>query len=671
MPSLTKPGDNMRSLASLAFLESQHDVEGKKQDSLGMLMPLVLETLQGCAGISFTVQQFSDKLKVVTGLELPDTVVSALLSRCKGSKRNPRYLKLENGRYERTDVPLECSNYVGQRNAINERHKTLLAAIVECASRQGLGELTTEDASLVLADYLDRNFRSLSVGEIVPDEELVPCDYRWLEKFILRLHDTGDAMFDTVVTLVRGRVMFDAAFMPGFGAEVQRLKNMVVYLDSPVICRYMGFGTESDGRLAVEAVRILREAGAVCRVFEETAAEVGRIMGRVAANWGHPRDDEGPESFLFTMPARGRSRSEAQRVADSPVESIESAGFKVVPAPPRENRTVTDEGKLASRLGSKGRDFPDDNRVWHDVRCIAAVVTQRGFSNAMTLGNAKFLFVSDSPKTIRNVRKWWTKDEGRVDIPPIFSVVDLANIAWLYGGIDNDGSFSKEALMTTCAASMMPSDKVWAAFSAKLKTFVSEEKMTPEAVANYLFDGCVKASLSNISDDAIEDGLTDAQMEDIIAEGEREIAERVNGVELKESKDALEDVSRRLAAVEQASRDKDDQIADLTRKIERAVDKSREDREAIERNIRERAERDAMRIIVALFVVCLVVIGVVVAVYLVMDLPDKVCTLISGIPLGILGLLSEFFDLKDRLADRIARKRIASSIPDSMGKTDF
>ncbi len=664
MPNLTKPGDNMRSLASLAFLESQHDVEGKKQDSLGMLMPLVLETLQGCAGISFTVQQFSDKLKVVTGLELPDTVVSALLSRCKGSKRNPRYLKLENGRYERTDVPIECSNYVGQRNAINERHKMLLAAIVECASSQGLGELTTEDAGLVLADYLDRNFRSLSVGEIVPDEELVPCDYRWLEKFILRLHDTGDAMFDTVVTLVRGRVMFDAAFMPGFGAEVQRLKNMVVYLDSPVICRYMGFGTESDGRLAVEAVRILKEAGAVCRVFEETAAEVGRIMGRVATNWGHPKDDEGPESFLFTMPARGRSRSEAQRIADSPVESIESAGFKVVPAPPREKKTVTDEEKLASRLSSKGRGYPDYNRVRHDVNCIAAVVTQRGFSSAMALGNARFLFVSDSPRTIQNVRRWWTKDEGRVDIPPIFSIVDLANIAWLYGGIDNDGSFSKEALMTTCAASMMPSDKVWAAFSAKLRSFVSEEKMTPEVVANYLFNGCVKASLSDIPDSAIEGGLTDAQLEEILAEGDREIAERVNGAELRESKDALEDVNRRLAAVEQANRDKDDLIAELSRRIKDADDKNEQNREAMERDIRKRADREATAIIWACLFLCFAAAVAVIAIFLVMDLPDKVLSLLSGVPLALLGFLSKILNLQDRLAARITRRKMTAIIPD-------
>lgn len=448
------PTQNMRSLASLAFLESQHDVEGKKQDSLELLMPLVLETLQGCSGISFNVQEFSVRLQGAIGLKLPDTVVSTLLNRCKGSKRNPGYLKVDNGRYERTGVALKCSNYVGQRNVINGQHSQLLDAIVEFASSRGFVELTTEDAGLILAGYLNRNFRSLSVGEIVPEEEPAPCDYRWLDKFILRLHDANDAMFETVVTLVRGRVMFDAAFMPGFGAEVQRLKNMVVYLDSPVICRYMGLGTESDEKLIAEAVRILKEAGVVCRVFEETAAEVGRIMARVAANWGRPRDDEGPGSFLFTMPARGRSRSEAQRIADSPVESIESADFKVVPAPPREKKTVTDEVKLASRLGSRGRGFSDYNRVRHDVGCIAAVVTQRGSSYAMTLGNAKYLFVSDSPMTIRNVRKWWNKDEGRADIPPIFSIVDLANIAWLYGGLDDARSFTKDALMTTCAASM-------------------------------------------------------------------------------------------------------------------------------------------------------------------------------------------------------------------------
>lgn len=345
------------------------------------------------------------------------------------------------------------------------------------------------------------------------------------------------------------------------------------------------------------------------------------------------------------------------------MESIESAGFKVVPAPPREKETVTDEGKLASRLGSKGRGFPDYNRVRHDVNCIAAVVTQRGFSNAMTLGNAKFIFVSDSPKTIRNVRKWWSKDEGRVDIPPIFSIVDLANIAWLYGGIDNDGSFSKEALMTTCAASMMPSDKVWAAFNAKLKSFVSEEKMTPEAAANYLFNGCVNASLSNIPDSAIEDGLTDAQMEEIIAEGERQIAEKINGAELRESKNALYGINQRLAAVEQSSRDKDDLIAELSQKVKDADDKNRQNREAIERDIRKRAGRKAKAIIWVCLLLCFAAAVIVIAICLVMDLPDKIFSLLSGVPLAIFGALSKIFNLQGRLAERIARGKMAVLIP--------
>ena len=660
MPSQINPAQNIRSLASLAFLESQHDVEGKRQDSLGLLMPLVLETLQGCSGIRFNVQEFSERLQDVTGLKLPDTVISTLLSRCKGSKRNPRYLKLENGRYERTDVALECSNYVGQRNKINAQQGELLAAIVECAASQGLGALTLGEAALILSDYLDRNFRSLSVGEIIPEEGLAPCDYRWLERFILRLHDTKDAMFETVVTLVRGRVMFDAAFMPGFSAGGQRLKNMVVFLDSPVICRYMGFGTESDGKLVAEAVRILKEADVVCRVFEETAAEVGRIMGRVANNWGCPRDDEGPDSFLFTMPARGRSRSEAQRVADSPVESIESAGFKVVPAPPRKEGTVTNEGKLAKRLGSKGRGFPDYNRVRHDVNCIAAVVTQRGFSNAMTLGSAKFLFVSDSPMTIRNVRRWWSSDEGRVDIPPIFSIIDLANIAWLYGGVDIDGSFSKEALMTTCAASMMPSDKVWAAFSAKLRNFVSEEKMTPEAAANYLFNGSVNASLSDISESAIEGGLTDAQLEEILAEGDRGIAERINGAELRESKEALEDVGQRLAAAEQVSRDKDDRIADLSMRVEEALGKAKGDRRTIRRIIRSQAEREAKWISTVIAFACVAgIVGMLVACFM-MNMVDVMISVVISVLLALFGIIINYYGLRDKLADRIEKKWVES-----------
>ena len=435
---------DIRALASLAFLESQCDFEGKRKDSLDLLMPLVLETLQCFNGISFTVHDFCQHLGAKTGLELPATVAAALLNRCKGSKTNPRYLIVEGGRYERTGVALECSNFVGLRDSINAQHAKLLEAIVEYAASIGLGELTSVEAGCALSDYLDRNFGSLSVGAMPPGDEPA-AGHRWLGRFIFHLHDTGNPMFETIVTLVRGRVVFDAAFMPGFGTVSQRLKGLVVYLDSPALCRYMGFGTESDERLVTEAVRLLRSAGIVCRVLDETASEVGRIMGRVAANWGHPSEYEAPGSFLLTMPNRGRTRSEAQRAADSPVEFIEDYGFTVVNAPSRVRETVVDEAALAKRLAKKGWDFSSDNRIRHDINCIAAVMTQRGPTTANTLSKAKFLFLSDSSLTILNTRRWWQDDEGRSDIPPIFSIVDLANIAWLYG----DSTDTKNLAMLT------------------------------------------------------------------------------------------------------------------------------------------------------------------------------------------------------------------------------
>ena len=188
--------------------------------------------------------------------------------------------------------------------------------------------------------------------------------------------------------------------------------------------------------------------------------------------------------------------------------------------------------------------------------------------------------------------------------------------------------------------------------------------MTPEAAANYLFNGSVNASLSDISESAIEGGLTDAQLEEILAEGDRKIAERVNGAELRESKDALENVGQRLAAAEQASRDKDDRIADLSIRVEEALGKAKGDRRTIRRIIRSQAEREVKYISTVIVFACVAgIVGMLVACFM-MNMVDVMISVVISFLLALFGIIINYFGLRDELADRIEKKRVESYFPE-------
>ncbi len=218
--------------------------------------------------------------------------------------------------------------------------------------------------------------------------------------------------------------------------------------------------------------------------------------------------------------------------------------------------------------------------------------------------------------------------------------------------------------MTICAAAMMPSDKVWSAFNRKLSELVAEDRMTADRATTYLFNGSVNAILSEIPDAAIEDGFTDAQMEEVIERGNLEIAESVNGAELRESKNDLKEVTQRLSSLEQADLDKDRQIAELTKRLGDATRKSEKDREALEKSIRDESARDARFIGTVLIIICVLGIGSLLFACFMMGMIDVAFSIICSVILGLAAFLVQYLRLTDKLAERIAEKRLRAIFPE-------
>ena len=69
--------------------------------------------------------------------------------------------------------------------------------------------------------------------------------------------------------------------------------------------------------------------------------------------------------------------------------------------PRRITEHTEDETALASLLKDPKRDpGSDDERVWHDVDAVAAIMTLRAGIRTGQVGHARYIFASDSTRTV-------------------------------------------------------------------------------------------------------------------------------------------------------------------------------------------------------------------------------------------------------------------------------
>lgn len=535
----------MQVLVSLALIDARAVAGSKDNDRLGMFMPFVVDALNGLEGSEFSLDDVIARIRRSSGLELPMSVVKALLSRLVARD----VLVVHHDRYARTQAKLPFLDISSRREEIENDQEALITSMRDYAERNGFGAFTKEQIKELLGTYLEANFRSLSVGEIPKSDgsQRNRSGHVWIAKYFLDSRDKSQRFIETATALIRGRILYDAAFLPEFGEGEQHLSNLVVYLDSPILCRALGLGTEEDEALMLEAIAALKSAGANCLVLEQTVSEISRVMRRVYESWGHPREDEPPNSYLFCMPQRGLGRDYAHRISSDPSIEIRSRlGLEVVPAPPRVWQYVWDESKLEARLENKNRSF-DGDRVWHDIDCVAATLTTRQDKYTRTIADARAFFATQSYLTMRNVSIWWRDDEHRDDLSPMISIVDLANYAWLYDSSSSPKSIARESLIAACAASVAPSERAWRLWSQKLAAYVEEERLDPELATHYLYSMDSRVVVSDMEEAMLADGkLSDIEMAQMLGEVNRRIADKTHGPRIKGLEGALNETSLNL-----------------------------------------------------------------------------------------------------------------------------
>lgn len=333
--------------------------------------------------------------------------------------------------------------------------------------------------------------------------------------------------------LLKGLIVYQLAFLGNLELMSSRFKNLTAFLDTDVVLKALGLSSDAATSATRSAISMFKDQRVSCVVLEETVQEIQRILDYIEDDVAKRRISDRSDSVSNILIEKGYTRSDVVELNALLHDRLGEIGLEIQPTRKREHSSNAGEEALIRRLEDPNNKASGQNRIRHDVNCIATVLTLRKGSSPRTIEDARYVFLSGSQRVIHNINTWWTVDEGESCQSPIVDFNRFANYAWIKRP-DKDDKFQLNNLSSICLALMTPSAALWETFKRNLETMQEHGDLTPEQCERIIWHQRSKDFLLDMSMrgpvDEFEESEFSAGAIDINKQIEDEIAEKANDV---------------------------------------------------------------------------------------------------------------------------------------------
>ena len=518
-------GEASRGLATVALLKTNFD---KGHDHLGMFQPFLLDTISGLAKDDFQVDEIRDAMFSRHGLVVPSQTLDTLLRRTSKSG----LIRREYGWYFRKQG-FPQSDIREATAQIESEHSSIARALRDYLAEHDQSTATDEDALALLLKFLERNHVGMVLDgphQVQPDsaESFADSKTRLVVRFITEVVPSNNHLTAILQRMVEGFILQNALLLKDISTASRKFKDLRVFLDTRLVLQALGYQGETSLVATTDMITMLKRAGARVEVLETTIREIKTLLQVYQERLGtSQRRDSLKDTPLtrFFLINRHTPADVAQIIALLD-RSVSQAGITIRRPPTRIPRYTLDEQDLARRL-ARTDSGDDDARVWHDVDCVAAVLTLRRSSLPQDVDHAKAIFVTATGLVIKNVTEWFRQQleeqhlEGQAEgiLPPVIHHIALSNVAWLK--LPASGQKLKlHELIALCSAALQPTQKTWDQFKRHLKKLQDSGEVSSDETTAILVNQFTDVHLSHL-----EDHLTDDT--DIDSDSLNEVIERV------------------------------------------------------------------------------------------------------------------------------------------------
>ena len=553
-----------RGLATVAFLKARFD---RGLDHLDMLQPFVEDSLRRLDKEQVELTDVQAAVTDLTGVLLPAEVVKTLLQRAAKKGLVTR----AGGKYLRRSTCDKIPDLTAVMADFDSAHRTLAESLLHYASSRNDPFQSTDDALIALNRFLDRHHIGIILGQSLENgtARQTTRHNNTIAAFIARVFRDQGPDLPVLDRIVKGLIVQNALLMrdvPAVGRQLDRLK---VYLDSGVLLRALGYAGSIEQRSTKEALRVVRVAGARLYAFERTVHEMENVLRVYENKLGTP---EGIRSLRGTPLTHHFLRCKATP-ADVRQEivlvqrNLAQLNITVREFPEYINRYTEDEQTLADSLRNPSVHHEgDDNRIWHDVRVVSAVMTLRAGGRPARFADAKHVFASGSARTVASITRWY-RDSYSAGLEPAVHIRSVTNAAWLIRPA-YESSLPMHELVSVCAAVLRPAQDIWQRFVKRLDEMVASGELSDDESIAIVASDLAQNRLAELEPEDDVEATTVLEIVDRTREEAKEEATAAYRDEIQETRQRQElsdrvadDAREELAAARLAARNRAEKIA--------------------------------------------------------------------------------------------------------------
>jgi len=293
----------IRTVAALAILKVNWD---ERQDYIANFVPIVGHCLRDAQAEAVSIPDLQELVRGSFGLRIPQGPLKTILGRAARLGLVTR----EHGVYWPNREALRDMTLGPAREGVLRQHTRLVESLVDYAEREHGRSWSHDQGERALLAHVEALAEPILAAAVEgePVVELPKVDAEGsavVGQFVLHLSREEPEGFEYLETIVKGSMLAHVLYFPdAFAGGRPQLGETVIYLDTPVALRVLGYAAEHFRAPAIELVDLLRAQGASLKVFDHTLREVEGVL-----DWS-PERVSGRRDRLF----RGRG-FESERCA--------------------------------------------------------------------------------------------------------------------------------------------------------------------------------------------------------------------------------------------------------------------------------------------------------------------------------------------------------------------
>lgn len=508
--------DLLRAISALAVIKVNWDQD---KDYIANFVPIVAHCLRRGEHDEISLSETQTLIEDTFGLRIPQGPLRTILGRMAREKLVERRRRV----YVRNSEALERIDLGSARENVLRQHAHLVDLLVAFAAKQGREwtEEQAEEALLAYVEVLAEPILSAVVeGDPIVELPKIDSDGSVLtSQFVLDLAKKEPQAFEYLVTIVKGSMLANVLFLPeAFAGGRNRLRDIKVFLDTPIVLRGLGYAEEPYRAPAEELLGLLSGEGAKLRIFEHTLHEVEGVLDAAAATYRTAgQRDHIPGDVVDFFASEGMGRSDVELMIASLRDRLTKHEITVVQTPEHSEDEAISECELETAL-KEGVHYGRHETMVKDLKSVTAVYRLRDGEVRRHIESCDAVFVTSNDGLAHASRSFFAEHFGSRSVPVCMTDHALAALAWLMNPAQAP-DLPRRQIIAISYAALNPPEEIWRKYLDEVRRLRERGALTEEQVGLLLYSPDARLELMNAtSGDA--DALATGTISEILQHAE-------------------------------------------------------------------------------------------------------------------------------------------------------